>query len=179
MNTVFHVLKRNRFFTGQLLTAEDLELEQQYFREKLKRHNRSLHGFGVVGGLELSITEGKIHLSPGLALDCQGNEIAVGVTLELALPDDSDGKGTSLLGISYLEKVSEPVPVPGSPEPQNSRIAESFEVIFQNENMNRRHRHLQARWQACGRAHPLTIARLRLNLGYWRIDRRYHPPSVK
>jgi hypothetical protein len=99
--------------------------------------------------------------------------------LELALPDDSDEKRTTLLGISYLEKEGEPVPVPGLPEPQNSRIAESFEVIFQNENMNRRHRHLRARWQACGKAHPLTIARLRLGLGYWRIDRRYHPPSIK
>ena len=161
------------------MTAADLELEQQYFREKLKRHNRSLHGFGVVGGLEVSINDGKIHLSPGLALDCQGNEIVVGDRLALTLPHDSDGRGTTLLGIGYFEKETDPVPVPGSPELQNSRIAESFAVVFQNENTNRGHRHLQSRWQACGKAHPLTIARLRLSLGYWRIDRRYHPPSVK
>lgn len=48
--------KRNRFFAGRLLTAEDLKLEQEYLREKQKRHNRYLHGFGVVFGLEVSVT---------------------------------------------------------------------------------------------------------------------------
>jgi hypothetical protein len=59
------------------LTAEDLELEQEYFHEKLKRHNRSLHGFGVVVGLEVSRSARDVVISTGLAIDCQGNEIVV------------------------------------------------------------------------------------------------------
>src|SRR5439155_8263842 len=39
---------------GQLLTAIDLQTEQAYFREKLKLHNRCLHGYGIVCGLDIS-----------------------------------------------------------------------------------------------------------------------------
>jgi len=45
---------RLRYFYGQMLHARDLQLEQAYFREKLKLHNRCLHGWGVVCGLEVT-----------------------------------------------------------------------------------------------------------------------------
>jgi len=60
-----HSLERPRFFTGKLLTTEDLALEQQYFREKLRRHNRSLHGFGIVSGLKVTTVSGKIAVDAG------------------------------------------------------------------------------------------------------------------
>jgi hypothetical protein len=41
------------YFHGQLLSAADMRTEQSYFREKLKLHNRCLHGYGVVCGLEV------------------------------------------------------------------------------------------------------------------------------
>ena len=44
-------LKRPRFFAGQLLDAATLQAEQDYHRDKLRRHNRILHGFGIVSGL--------------------------------------------------------------------------------------------------------------------------------
>src|SRR5258705_3984219 len=71
-------LKRLRSFTGQVLTAASFELEQKYFREKLKRHNRALHGFGIVSGLKVIVEGGEIIVEPGLALDCQGNELVIG-----------------------------------------------------------------------------------------------------
>src|SRR6266545_4536914 len=37
-------LTRPHFFTGQLLDAATLQAEQDYHREKLRRHNRTLHG---------------------------------------------------------------------------------------------------------------------------------------
>lgn len=46
-------LKRLNYFYGQLLGAEDFRAEQNYFREKLKLHNRCLHGYGVVCGLRV------------------------------------------------------------------------------------------------------------------------------
>ena len=45
---------RLRYFYGQMLHSRDLQSEQRYFREKLKLHNRCLHGWGVVCGLEVA-----------------------------------------------------------------------------------------------------------------------------
>lgn len=44
-------LKRLRYFYGQMLGVNDFQAEQNYFREKLKLHNRCLHGYGTVCGL--------------------------------------------------------------------------------------------------------------------------------
>lgn len=45
---------RLSYFYGQMLHARDLQIEQAYFRDKLKLHNRCLHGWGVVCGLEIA-----------------------------------------------------------------------------------------------------------------------------
>jgi hypothetical protein len=50
-STTTTLLERPRYFARQLLTPVDLTLEQQYFRDRLRRHNRLLHGWGVVCGL--------------------------------------------------------------------------------------------------------------------------------
>lgn len=39
-----------RYYPRQLITPDDLTLEQNYFRDRLRRHNRLLHGWGVVCG---------------------------------------------------------------------------------------------------------------------------------
>src|SRR5262245_10758823 len=44
-------LRRLRYFYGRLLSARDLQREQEYFREKLKLRMRCLLGYGVVCGL--------------------------------------------------------------------------------------------------------------------------------
>ena len=38
-------LERMRYFPRQLLTADDMRTEQEYFREKMRRHNRYLVGW--------------------------------------------------------------------------------------------------------------------------------------
>ena len=180
MIATLRYLKRNRCFWGKLLTAEDLELEQEYFREKLKRHNRYLHGFGVVFGLEVSKSGNGVVISPGLAIDCQGNEIVVPEPLEQALPNP-DVDGTLFLSISYIEKETDAVPavVPNSSMMENSRVEESAAAVFGKGNANQGHMHFKGRWRACGESHGLTIARLKLSSGQWRIDRRHHPPLIK
>ncbi len=47
----FPEFKRLNYFHGQLLGFQDFRTEQAYFREKLKLHNRCLHGYGTVCGL--------------------------------------------------------------------------------------------------------------------------------
>ena len=41
--------ERSRFFTGQVLTADDLQREQDYHRDKARLHNRFLHGWETKG----------------------------------------------------------------------------------------------------------------------------------
>jgi len=86
--------KRLKYFHGMLLTEQDFQEEQTYFRDKNKLHNR-LHGYGVVWGLELKIKPGsseepKIIITPGFALDCDGNEIIVCKNHEVKLKDKID-----------------------------------------------------------------------------------------
>jgi hypothetical protein len=49
----FPELTRLKYFYGQLLGVHDFQTEQHYFRDKLKLHNRCLHGYGTVCGLEV------------------------------------------------------------------------------------------------------------------------------
>src|SRR5215470_12791998 len=99
-------LARLRYFHGQMLIANDLQAEQDYFREKLKLHTRCLHGYGTVCGLKVVAVEPDSECDPqtqqqasqqqqapqqpqqqrqpacvriecGLALDCEGNELLV------------------------------------------------------------------------------------------------------
>ena len=68
-----------RFFGGQRLSAEDLVCEQDYVMLKNRLHNRFLHGWGVVCGLEIGCGEcpGEVKVLSGYALDPCGNDIVV------------------------------------------------------------------------------------------------------
>lgn len=77
---------RPRFFSGQLLTEEDLQLLDAYAVAKNRLHNSQFFGDGVVCGLEVTkhpCDEGKVIVSPGYALDCCGNDIVVACKQEL------------------------------------------------------------------------------------------------
>jgi hypothetical protein len=143
-------IERTRFFTGQLLDEADLTQEQQYFREKLRRHNRMLHGWGIVSGLGVrpGSAASELTVEPGYALDGYGDEIVVAETVTVDLlsedgdgnavapcprPDDHQGKRLRkkrsperplYLAIRYAECASRPVPVGDSVE--YSRTRESF-----------------------------------------------------
>lgn len=91
-------LKRLQYFFGQVLSPQDFRDEQTYFREKLKLHNRCLHGFGVVCGLEVVPVRRidpcdpepdphtRVRIRCGLAYDCAGNELVVRRDLIVDLP---------------------------------------------------------------------------------------------
>ncbi len=70
---------RPRFFAGQLLTDAELVELETYVIEKNKLHNRFLHGWGVVCGLEVVCGEcgDDIVVQPGYALDPCGNDVVV------------------------------------------------------------------------------------------------------
>jgi len=71
-------ITRPRYFEGQLLSAADFQAEQDYHTAMRRRHNRALHGWGVVEGLETGLEDGdRITVSPGMAIDGHGREIVV------------------------------------------------------------------------------------------------------
>jgi hypothetical protein len=72
-------LDRTRFFSGQLLTEADLNNEQSYWLAKSRLHNRYLHGWGVVCGMQVVCNEcdGWVTIKPGYAIDPCGNDIIV------------------------------------------------------------------------------------------------------
>ncbi len=168
--------KRPRFFDRQLLSAADLKLEQEYHREKSKLHNRSLHGFGIVSGLKVNVNAGQIVVEPGLALDCAGNELIVNEREAILISAIKVDGHTTYLSLRYAEENVGAV-VAGTNE--TALIAESFTLEFTKENCNRGHRHLRARWLACGMPHALTIAKLKHTSQGWRVERGYRPPAVK
>ena len=76
-----------RYYPRQLITPDDLTLEQNYFRDRMRRHNRLLHGWGVVCGalvcpVTVKASDGTIATAPwqvqvqeGYALGPYGDEI--------------------------------------------------------------------------------------------------------
>lgn len=131
-------LRRLRYFHGQMLGARDFQREQEYFREKLRLRMRCLLGYGVVcglfvepvprdedcppgedeptrsaqGGDEHPRHRAEVRITPGLAVDCDGNEVVVrgGCAIDLwkALPPDERDADTVWIGVEYAERPVEP-----------------------------------------------------------------------
>jgi hypothetical protein len=102
-----------------LLTADDFIREQEYFRQRLRRHNRVLHGWGIVCGLEIDVVAdvaagvATTTVSPGYALSRGGDEIIVAEPVSRLLA--ADGK-SRFVAVRYEERLVEPVPPPpGAP----------------------------------------------------------------
>jgi hypothetical protein len=72
-------LCRPRFFAGQILQADDLNRLDAYIRGKNRLHNRQLHGWGVVNGLEVTCNPcgDGVAVGCGYALSPCGDDIVV------------------------------------------------------------------------------------------------------
>lgn len=80
------LLERPRYFPRQLITPSEMTLEQNYFRDKMRRHNRLLHGWGVVCGAQVCLAPNsdksdaepwKVVVHPGYILGPYGDEIVI------------------------------------------------------------------------------------------------------
>jgi hypothetical protein len=152
----FKGFTRVRFFSGRLLSADDLAAEQEYLREKRKLHNRFLCGSGVVSGLEVKVGTAAITVSPGLALDPRGNEVVVDCPVEVALPKGKSG----FLSLAYREEETDPVPAGDGM--QASRIKEVYVLSV----------------EPTPSPEAVHIAQLIRRSGRWRINRRFRPRRV-
>jgi hypothetical protein len=77
------IAERPRYYARQLITDEVMRLEQSYFLDRMRRHNRLLHGWGVVCGAQVCAipqTGGgykpwDVVVRPGYILGPAGHEI--------------------------------------------------------------------------------------------------------
>jgi hypothetical protein len=176
-------LERPNFLNGQVLSANDLNDEQNYFIEKQRLHNRSLHGCGVVQGLTIAVVGGHtIRVSPGLALDCLGHDIIVPESSNLKLP----GKGQeTFITLKYHEYGVSPIPVfvePDSSSTENlqySRIREGFLLECDPVNPFFNHKKDRYGWLPCEKNHGIPLAKLHFRKGRWMQSRSFSPPRIK
>jgi hypothetical protein len=155
---------RVRYFTGKLLTAEDLQAEQDYHRAKCRYHNLWHHGTGIVSGLHLTLDspstssgQATVHVNPGVAIDGTGEELAVCEPLSATVPADMS---SCFVTLSRIEVPIAPVPAVNSDlGAEASRIEERVQLeivtgIPQN---------------------AVELAHLERHETGWRMDPDFHP----
>lgn len=99
--------KRLNYFNHQFLAEQDFKDEQAYHLEMRRRHNRLLHTWGVVDGLQVEKRgDREVTVTPGTAIDKDGREIV----LEAAVHRDAGQLGSDIDGYvitSYHESLEE------------------------------------------------------------------------
>jgi len=115
-------LERPDYAPRSTLAARDLLTEQRYRGQRLRRHNRHLHGWGVVCGLRV-VPAGDprrpwaLLICPGYAIGPYGDEIEVSTPALLDIhdylwrvPQDVRKLDRAYVGIRYAERQTCPVP---------------------------------------------------------------------
>jgi hypothetical protein len=161
-------LKRPSYFTGRLLSAVDFTADQDYHRDKLRRHNRLVHGHGVARGLTVSIGRSSagplVKVLPGCGIDPAGNELELECAVCLAIRLTARA---FVVSIALEERFVDPVPAMGGrdtgagPQYEYASVEESCVVAVQPDDPP-------------GAAHEgLVLARYVRGRGGWRRDPRF------
>jgi hypothetical protein len=161
--TASGALERPRYFAGQLIGVDDLQLEQDYVRARLRRLNRALHGSGIVRGLGVSVEgdgqEQRVAVEPGFALAPTGEEIEVPVVATACLPPA--GRLLHVI-LRHAERPTHPQPGPDRQHVEFSRIEEGFSI----------------RLEVVPATDGIVLARvLRADDG-WRLDDAFEPARL-
>jgi hypothetical protein len=140
--------KRVNYSMGLVLGVDEFEQEQYYILERDRLHNRSLHGYGTVCGLQVRYQDGEVQVLPGLAVDSRGQHICVpgmrcadlNTWLGNHENEIQDAFGSTpgalplYVTLCYRECKTNSVPVPGEPcrtqadSMVASRIQDDFEL---------------------------------------------------
>ena len=154
---------RPNYFFGKQLSVEDFQREQEYHREKNRLHNRLLVGAGVVGGLRVSVEQQELVVSPGVAIDCQGNELVLAVEHRQPLTGKS---GRHFIVVKYAEVPGGSAPTPsGSLEPAYIEETVVIEVSQSPPPCAGKFR-----LHECAEPHPIRLAAISLRGSRWRVS---------
>ena len=157
---------RPNYFFGKQLSVEDFQREQEYHRDKGRLRNRLWFGLGVVAGLRVSVEQQELVVSPGVAIDCQGNELVIAVEHRQSLQGVA---GRQFVTLTYKE-----VPVGSAPSPNGTLEAASIEEtvavqVQQSVQACSRPAGL-ARLEGCAQPHAVCLAAIRLQGTRWRVS---------
>jgi hypothetical protein len=154
-------LTRPHYFFGKLMSVDDFNQEQSYQRTKHRRHNRLVHGHGIVRGLGVSVEPQqpgqapRVTVGPGVAIDPTGEELVV---CDAVTRDVSVAGTRGYVTVSLVE-----LPVDRTPEGEHLRVDEAADVSVVEDVPN---------------GH-LAIARLRHVDAGWRTDPSFRPARVR
>lgn len=139
--------KRVDYHLGLVLGEAEFRQDQHHLRSRDDRHQRSLHGYGTVAGLEVRWTEdGQLEVAEGVAVDRWGRTVCVPSTHCLVLDDwlaanadtvrdeAPDGELQLTVELCYRDCPTDLVPLPSEEcrtaeeSRVSSRVAESFDL---------------------------------------------------
>ena len=136
---ILEQLEKNQFFQGKLMTARDMETEQEYHAERLHVLNRFATGSGILYGAEVSSveateTEFEVTVEPGVIIDGYGRPVIIEHSTTKTLPLPSED--VIYLYLRFDEAELESVPVPevrgaSTEEYMSNRVVEGFELTYQ------------------------------------------------
>jgi hypothetical protein len=139
-------LARPDWRAGGEITAADLRLEQKYLLQRLRRHLRLVHGWGVVCGLNVVAANGggwDLYICPGYGIGPCGDEILIHTPFRFKLRDylwtQPVGIQTNVAWIA-IEATEDAVAYElapgtdccgacGDPREKTSRLADGFRVV--------------------------------------------------
>lgn len=126
--TGLQCLDRTRFFAGQLLTEADLNNDQSYWLAKNRLHNRYLHGWGVVCGLQVVCgpCDGWVTVRTGYASDPCGNDI-------IACAEQSFNVAAAIQACCTPAKPADCSPLRSAPPPSCQDAEQQWCVTIQYE----------------------------------------------
>jgi Domain of unknown function (DUF4159) len=125
-------LRRVNPYRGLVIDEATWAEAHDYHRDHLRLHALAFHSPGVIAGLDVRPTPsqaGSVDISPGVALDPEGNMVVV--SQDRRVPLDDVEAGDVYLVLSYLEnRVNAESGAPrGAPA---NRIVESYKIEAQN-----------------------------------------------
>jgi hypothetical protein len=156
--------KRNNYAYGMVLGAKDFQQEFSYFYDRMKLHNRMLHGYGTVTGLEVSSDEETatdIVVNAGMAIDPEGNEIILPSTVQCPFPEEGE---EAYLVLYWAERDTDPVPISGAESDMDqivpSRVEEYAILKYEAD-------------QGEAKQTGVVLARLQNAGGKWEVDKKF------
>jgi hypothetical protein len=162
--------KRNNYAYGMVLGVKDFQDEQSYFIDRMKLHNRTLHGYGTVSGLEVSSPEdtaNSIIVNAGAAIDPEGNEIMLPSAVQYPFPENGE---EAYLVLYWAERDTDPVPVPGKETEEGQTVAsqvEEYAILKYEADQNG------------AKDTGVVLAHLKKAGGKWKIDEKFRVRRVK
>lgn len=189
--------ERNRYFTGKYMAPRDFMADPDYLLARHRLHNRLLHGWGIVCGLQVrrhprpECADRWVRVKAGIAVDCLGRELVLhkDEPVELPAPVAPGDEREFFICLAYTECPIEYVPVlyhdngckPDRAEANRVREVATVRVLTADEfHRHRRHRrHGGCPRPDCPCGHLVPLARIKFRRPGsapagkpFRIDRR-------